>query len=160
MGRNLTPAAIYSYFKCDRQQYITDRRYDSMIHQVLCSLLESKEFKEGEYVELRNVLRKDYSYHRDIELHYGIAVLNGNRTLWKQIEAYLNRKPFIIDNKRCYLGYEFRLETEPIKEFRCTGWNDEGKIKFVVTDRNTYQKTLLKFTNAEFKEYFKDKKII
>jgi hypothetical protein len=44
--QNLTPAAVYAYFKCDRQQYITDRKYDSMIHQVLCSLLESKEFKD------------------------------------------------------------------------------------------------------------------
>jgi hypothetical protein len=160
MMQNLTPAAVYSYFKCDRQQYITDRKYDSMIHQVLCSLLSSKPFKEGEYLELLNVLRKDYSYHRDVELHYGIAIQNGNRTLWKEIESYLNRKPFIIDNKRCYLGYDFRLETEPLKDFRCTGWNGKGEIKFVVSDRNTLKNTLLKFTYAEFKEYFKDKKIL
>ncbi len=38
---------------------------------------------------------------------YSLAIEAGNNTAWKSFEQWTGRRPFIIDKKRLYIGYEF-----------------------------------------------------
>lgn len=155
---DLVPARIYSYFK-NCQKYTTQGVHESNLHSILCSLLATITFKEGDYLQLQNVLGYFNQYHGSAEYHYRIAIENNNNSAWKEIEKYLNRKPYIVDGKRCYDGFEFQISKN--EYYACTGWNSDGRIKFIRSTENDRkgQRKLLNFNYEEFKEYFKDKKM-
>lgn len=154
----ITPAKAYCYFS-NPQKYLTDRAFDKYISNVLEAIIATIEFKENDYLELRKVISGKYFCNSNVEYHYRIAIMNNNNTAWKEIEKYLDRKPYLVDGKRCYDGFEFEVARN--EYYTCTGWNAKGNIKFILSNnpnRNGKRK-LLNFNFDEFKEYFKDKKI-
>lgn len=154
----LTPAKVYSYFR-ESQPYINDRSYNSCLLNVLDSIIAISNFEENDYFELTKVMSTKYACYANTERHYRIAIENNNNSAWKSIEKYLNRKPFIVDKKRCYEGFEFQISRT--EYYGCTGWNQKGEIKFILSSKpnRAGQRKLLKFNYQQFKEYFKDKKI-
>ena len=153
----LNPTRMYVYFRKNKTN-LTQREHDKVVHDVLHSLLRGAVFEDDDYSLLLGELKRWHQYHYDTEIHYRWACSVNNRSAAKSIENHLNRKPFLIGTKRCYEGFEFR--TSNTEWYKCTGF-DEGKIKFVVYENGIHQgsRKLFKFTNKEFKEHFKDKKI-
>jgi hypothetical protein len=155
----MTPARVYEYFRF-QHKFTSDRIYSKSMYDILESILATRKFEENDYVELRKSLRGISIPHHDAEEHYATAVRSNNSSLWKQIESYLERKPFIIDKKRCYQGFSFQLSEK--ENYRCTGWNEMGRIKFIQSSdrRGEVDRKLLNFNREEFMVHFKDKKII
>jgi hypothetical protein len=155
---DIVPARVYSYFKgCHR--YMTQGVHENHLNSVLSSLLATITFNDGDYLQLRKQLWNFSQYHTNPENHYRIAIENNNNSAWKEIEKYLNRKPFIVDGKRCYDGFEFEISRN--QYYTCTGWNSDGRIKFIKStkpNRKGHRK-LLNFNYDQFKDYFKSKKI-
>lgn len=158
----ISPSELYMQFR-EAQIYITDRQYDSHLHSVLMSIIATQNFEIEDYKELYNNLRRQYGYHIDHEAHYKAAIEHHNNSAWKSIEKYLGRKPYLVDRKRCYQGFEFQITRK--EYYRCTGWNEKGNIKFIYTDcpenrfsKPTFKK-LLNFNYEQFKDFFKDKKM-
>ena len=154
----LTPARVYAYFK-QQENFTSDAKYRDSMYAVLDLVLSTRKFGQGDYVELRAELSSSLSRpHLDGEAHYRAAVVSNNRTAWREIEAYLGRKPYIISEKRIYEWFEFETEDG---YFRCTQFQ-EGCVRLVKSaDRTFYNgRKLLKFNHKEFKEYFKNKKIL
>jgi hypothetical protein len=154
----LNPVRMYHYFR-KNQTKLTDREHDKVVHDILYSILRGAVFELEDYGLLRKELKNWYNYHVDVESHYRWAVMANNRSAIKSIEKYLNRKPFLIGTKRCY--EDFKFCTGNNEHYKCTGF-DENKIKFVLYENRMGQgpRKLFKFDNKEFKEHFKDKKII
>lgn len=155
----LNPAMVYLYFR-KPQKYITERKSDSILNDILECVIAAAEFEIDDYELLYHNLRTKYLCHCDTEWHYRIAIENNNNTAWKSIEKFLDRKPYIINGKRCYAEFKFQLAHN--EYYHCTGWNEQGNIKFVVyhePNRKGIRK-LLNFTREQFNEYFKNKKII
>ena len=151
----ITPAELYRQFKI-QQPYITDRQYDSVLNNVLESIIASQRFEIDDYHDLYKWIRREYDYHWDSEWHYRIAIKHNNNLAWKSIEKFINRKPYLFDNKRCYEGFEF--STTDGDTYKCTGF-DGSRIKFKVWFKKPEFK-LLKFTHAEFKDYFNARKMV
>mgnify|MGYP000309565468 CR=1 FL=1 len=144
------------YFFKQSFQYQSYETTNHIMYRVLCSLLAVCSFSEDDFSNITQKFNFGYWGGNYIESFYAEAVINRNISAWKSIEKYLNRKPFIIKSKRMYEGATFYDKNECI-EYRCTGWNDKGKIKFVY-NKNEKQKRL-SFDNKEFRTFFKNKNI-
>ena len=152
----LNPSIVYDYFR-NHQKYITDRMYDEVLDNALECIIASSIFENNDYELLYKSLRRRIQRHYDTEWHYRIAIKNNNNTAWKSIELFLNRKPYIIDGKRCYDRFEFQLARN--EYYRCTGWNEKGNIKFVLYSEpnGNGKRKQLNFTKEQFNEYFEGK---
>lgn len=154
----LNPSIVYNYFR-SQQKYITDRMYDKVLDNALECIMASSIFENNDYELLYKSLRTRIQRHCNTEWHYRIAIENNNNTAWKSIELFLNRKPYLIDGKRCYDCFDFQLARN--EYYRCTGWNEKGNIKFVLYSEpnGNCKRKQLNFTREQFNEYFKGKKM-
>ena len=154
----LSPSVVYNYF-LKQQKYISDRGYDKVLNNVLECIMASSIFEENDYELLFKQLRTRIQWHCNTEWHYRIAIENNNNSAWKSIELFLKRKPYLVDSKRVYDGFDFQLARN--EYYRCTGWNEKGNIKFVLYSEpnNNGRRKLLNFNREQFNEYFKGKKI-
>lgn len=129
-------------------------RYNSLMSDQLQLLLRTSFFRKEDYSEISKK-----SYVRP-ENDYAVAIKAGNASAIKSIEIYLKRKPFIINRFRMFEGRMFLVIIDGKKaNFRCTGWNDSGRIKFIKTVYPSEKKQLLNFDNKEFKDFFKNLEI-
>lgn len=141
------------------QSYLTT---NNALQRALYILTEVAIFKEDEFSEIMKNFNFDYWGINIIESFYSNSILAGNNSAWKSIEKALNKKPFILQGKRIYEGKTFQMfiAERIVINLRCTGWNNEGKIKFVydTLEKDKSVQKQLSFDLKEFKEYFKDKK--
>jgi hypothetical protein len=115
-------------------------------------------FDENDFLELMKNFNFSYWGAGSIESFYTTMISSGNNSAWKSFEKALDRIPFIIKYKRMYEGIKFRVaEDNKWVYYRCTGWKEDKKIKFVV--ENEKKQKWFSFDNKEFKAFFKDKKI-
>lgn len=155
--REMTPALVYLYFT-EQQKYISDRAYDDVMNKILYCILASDVFGEDDYGELYKVMQKRIQWHCDKEYHYRVAIENRNNTAWKSIEKFNNRKPYIFSGKRMYEGFKFKTrDGQCVNYIKCTGWNDDGKIKFIVSPGREIKLSCsrYRFTHEEFNNFFK-----
>lgn len=137
------------------QSYLTT---NSVMSSGLSIALETFNFKEDEFSKIMKNFNFGYWGGNSIEYYYAQSISANNNTAWKSIEKAINRKPFILKNKRMYEGKCFTiLYDEKWTVFRCTGWNEKGNIKFVTDNKNEKQKRF-SFDIGEFKAFFKAKK--
>lgn len=137
------------------QPYLTTNH---IMQSVLYNLCTVAKFDEDDFSELMKKFNFGYWGSNSIESFYGTMIVSGNNSAWKSFEKALERTPFILKSRRMYEGITFRVaEDNKWISYRCTGWNDIKKIKFVI-DKEEKQKRFA-FDNKEFKAFFKDKKI-
>lgn len=153
-----TVIQVLNYFfeqSFQTQSYLTT---NNVMQSVLYDLCKVAKFDEDDFIELRKKFNFDYWGHNQIECFYACSISYNNNSAWKSIEKSLDRNPFILKNRRMYEGVRIRVaEDNKWVDYRCTGWNDAKKIKFVIDNENSQKR--LSFDNKEFKSYFKDKKI-
>lgn len=141
------------------ESYVTT---NSVMYRGLCIALETFKFQEDEFEKIRRNFNFGYWGGNSIESFYACAIQSNNNTAWKSIEKAINRKPFILKNKRMYEGKTFTIAfEEKWTVFRCTGWNEEGNIKFVYNTLNNGKEIQkrISFNLKEFKSFFRMKKI-
>lgn len=152
-----TVIQVLNYFfhqSFQSQSYITT---NSLMQNVLYNLLSVADFKEDDFSEIMKNFNFRYWGGNSIEGFYASSIINGNNSAWKSIEKALNRTPFILKNKRVYERFSFIvIEDNKQIKYRCTGWNDAKKIKFIT---ETDSQKRYSFDNKEFKAFFKDKTI-
>jgi hypothetical protein len=137
------------------QSYLTTNQ---VMYSVLHNLCTVAKFEEEDFTELKKKFNFGYWGGNAIESFYRTMIISSNNSAWKSFEKALERTPFILKNRRMYEGIEFRVaENNKWTYYRCTGWNDNKKIKFVI-DKEEKQRRFA-FDNKEFKAFFKDKKI-
>jgi arsenate reductase-like glutaredoxin family protein len=153
-----TVIQVLNYFfkqSFQSQSYLTT---NSLMYNTLNSLCSVAFFNEDDFSEIIKNFNFSYWGGNHIERFYATAIVSDNNSAWKSIEKLLNRTPFILKNKRMYEGITFNvIQDDKRVKYRCTGWNDAGKIKFVT--ENTDNQKRMSFDNKEFKAYFKTIKI-
>ncbi|HEX8575777.1 MAG TPA: hypothetical protein VF677_05745 [Flavobacterium sp.] len=132
---------------------------NTVMRSVLYNLCMVAKFDENDFLELMKNFNFSYWGAGSIESFYTTMINSGNNSAWKSFEKALDRYPFIIKNKRMHEGIKFKVaEDNKWVYYRCTGWNEDKKIKFVV--ENEKKQKRFSFDNKEFKAFFKDKKVI
>ena len=133
------------------ESYLTT---NSVMQRTMEILLEVARFEEDEFSEIMKRFKFGYWGLNSIEHYYRTAINSQNNTAWKSIEKAIDRKPFILKGKRMHYGKTIEIAVDgKWVTFRCTGWNDTKKIKFVT---ETEKQKRYSFDLKEFKEFFKD----
>jgi hypothetical protein len=133
------------------ESYLTT---NTVMYQGFNIALETFRFEDDEFLKIMKNFNFNYWGATSIESFYANAIKSKNSSAWKSIEKAIDRKPFILKNKRMYEGRTFEMKSEKkLIKFRCTGWNDTNKIKFVT---ETEKQKRYSFDLKEFKEFFKD----
>lgn len=138
------------------ESYVTT---NNVMYRGLSIAIETFNFQEDEFLKIMKNFNFGYWGGNNIEYFYADAVRSNNNSAWKSIEKAIDRKPFILKGKRMYEGRTFFIAmNKKWVEFRCTGWNEQGKLKFVyeTTEKDKKTQKRLSFDLKEFKEYFKD----
>lgn len=153
-----TVIQVLNYFFSQSFQPQSYTTTNSVMQSVLYNLCAVAKFDEDDFTEVRKNFNFGYWGSNHIESFYATAIRSGNSSAWKSIEKALNRTPFILKSKRMYEGVTFQVaEDNKWVKYRCTGWNDSNKIKFIVENPDGQKR--LSFNNKEFKTYFKNKQI-
>ena len=153
-----TVLQVLNYFFNQSFQFQSYQTTNSVMQSVLYNLCQVAVFDEDDFSELMRDFNFGLWGGNLIESFYRSMVLSNNNSAWKSFEKALSRTPFLLKNKRMYEGMTFRLaENNKWIYYRCTGWNNDKKIKFV-TDK-TEKQNRFSFDNKEFRAFFKDKKI-
>jgi len=141
------------------QSYLTT---NNVMYRTLSVLLEVANFREDDFAEIEKQFNFEYWGLNSREQFYATAIIFRNRSAWKSIEKHLNRKPFLLNGKRIYEGAKWEAHQDNRRIFyRCTGWNSDGKVKFLTdTSCTTEKQKRYSKTNEEFKDFFKEIKII
>lgn len=129
------------------------------MNSILFQCCERLEFNINDFSELKRLYP---NYISNWEYLYRESIVNRNNSAWKSFEHCFNRKPFLLNNKRMYIGIELREFTDRASHiyYRCTGWNDKNEIKFLrFLNGRDGKNSRLTFTNITFTEYFKNKNI-
>lgn len=145
----------YFYEQSIDKSYITINHVMDSVLRELCAVAS---FEENDFTEIIGRFKFSFWGFRSLEYYYRIMIENRNNSAWKSFEKAINRSPFILKNKRMFEGIQIEVKEENKRTlYRCTGFNEKNKIKFVIDEKDKQKR--FSFDNKEFKSFFKDKKV-
>ncbi|MDR0872222.1 MAG: hypothetical protein LBN27_01980 [Prevotellaceae bacterium] len=140
--------------KYNCRPYFSESKFKDSMKKCLCSLIQSIEFKDGDFEYICKNLNYGGWFHKNFIYYTIISVKNYSAI--KYFEKYFNFKPFILKKQRMYENIRFRVAIDNKWQYlKCTCFEPENdKIRFV-TEYSEKQKKYC-FTHKEFMNFFKE----